>query len=50
MQFFRPVGRLNGARVRLRTKTPARDRREREQRLEQLRREKDEAVAVEDPL
>jgi len=37
-----------GARVRLRTKTPARDRREREQRLEQLRREKDEAVAVED--
>jgi ATP-dependent Clp protease ATP-binding subunit ClpC len=37
-----------GARVRLRTKTPARDRREREQRLEQLHREKDEAVAVED--
>jgi ATP-dependent Clp protease ATP-binding subunit ClpC len=37
-----------GARVRLRTKTPARDRREREKRLEQLRREKDEAVAVED--
>jgi len=37
-----------GARVRLRTKTPARDRRELEQRLEQLRREKDEAVAVED--
>jgi len=37
-----------GARVRLRIKTPARDRREREQRLEQLRREKDEAVAVED--
>ncbi|HVT66863.1 MAG TPA: ATP-dependent Clp protease ATP-binding subunit [Trebonia sp.] len=37
-----------GARVRLRTKTPARDRRELEQRLEQLRREKDEAVAAED--
>jgi ATP-dependent Clp protease ATP-binding subunit ClpC len=37
-----------GARVRLRTKTPARDRREREQRLERLRREKDEAVAAED--
>jgi ATP-dependent Clp protease ATP-binding subunit ClpC len=37
-----------GARVRLRAKTPARDRREREQRLERLRREKDEAVAVED--
>ena len=37
-----------GARVRLRIKTPARDRRERERRLEQLRREKDEAVAVED--
>jgi len=37
-----------GARIRLRTKTPARDRREREKRLEQLRREKDEAVAVED--
>ena len=37
-----------GARVRLRTKTPARDRRELEQRLEQLQREKDEAVAVED--
>jgi ATP-dependent Clp protease ATP-binding subunit ClpC len=37
-----------GARVRLRTKTPARDKRELEQRLEQLRREKDEAVAVED--
>jgi len=37
-----------GARVRLRTKTPARDRRELEQRLERLRREKDEAVAVED--
>jgi len=33
-----------GARVRLRTKTPARDTREREQRLEQLRREKDEAA------
>ena len=38
----------SGARVRLRTKTPARDKRERQQRLEQLRREKDEAVAVED--
>ncbi len=37
-----------GARVRLRTKTPARDRRELEQRLDQLRREKDEAVAAED--
>jgi ATP-dependent Clp protease ATP-binding subunit ClpC len=37
-----------GARVRLRTTTPARDRRELQQRLEQLRREKDEAVAVED--
>ncbi len=37
-----------GARVRLRTMTPARGRREAEHRLEQLRREKDEAVAVED--
>jgi ATP-dependent Clp protease ATP-binding subunit ClpC len=37
-----------GARVRLRTKTPAAGRRELEQRLERLRREKDEAVAVED--
>ena len=37
-----------GARVRLRTKTPARDRREAEQRLERLQREKDEAVATED--
>ncbi len=37
-----------GARVRLRTKTPARDQRELEQRLEQLRMEKDEAVAEED--
>jgi len=37
-----------GARVRLRMKTPARDKRELEQRLERLRREKDEAVAVED--
>jgi ATP-dependent Clp protease ATP-binding subunit ClpC len=37
-----------GARVQLRTKTPARDRRELEQRLERLRREKDEAVAAED--
>ena len=37
-----------GARVRLRTMTPARDRREAEQRLKRLQREKDEAVAVED--
>jgi ATP-dependent Clp protease ATP-binding subunit ClpC len=37
-----------GARVRLKTMTPARDRREAEQRLERLRREKDEAVAMED--
>jgi ATP-dependent Clp protease ATP-binding subunit ClpC len=37
-----------GARVRLRTKTPARDTREAEQRLERLQREKDEAVAMED--
>jgi ATP-dependent Clp protease ATP-binding subunit ClpC len=37
-----------GARVRLRTKRPAKDRRELEQRLDQLRREKDEAVAAED--
>jgi ATP-dependent Clp protease ATP-binding subunit ClpC len=37
-----------GARVRLKTKTPARDRREAEQRLERLQREKDEAVAMED--
>jgi ATP-dependent Clp protease ATP-binding subunit ClpC len=37
-----------GARVRLRTTTPARDKRELQQRLEHLRREKDEAVAVED--
>ncbi len=37
-----------GARVRLRNRTPARDRREAEQRLQQLQREKDEAVAVED--
>jgi ATP-dependent Clp protease ATP-binding subunit ClpC len=37
-----------GARVRLRTKTPARDRRELEQRIERLGREKDEAVAAED--
>jgi ATP-dependent Clp protease ATP-binding subunit ClpC len=37
-----------GARVRLRTKMPARDRRELEQRLDRLRREKDEAVAAED--
>jgi ATP-dependent Clp protease ATP-binding subunit ClpC len=37
-----------GARVRLRTNTPASDRRELEQRREELRREKDEAVAEED--
>jgi ATP-dependent Clp protease ATP-binding subunit ClpC len=37
-----------GARVRLRTNTPASDRRELEQRREGLRREKDEAVAEED--
>jgi ATP-dependent Clp protease ATP-binding subunit ClpC len=37
-----------GARVRLKTKTPARDRREAEQRIERLQREKDEAVATED--
>jgi ATP-dependent Clp protease ATP-binding subunit ClpC len=37
-----------GARVRLRTATPARDRREAEQRLDRLQREKDEAVAAED--
>jgi ATP-dependent Clp protease ATP-binding subunit ClpC len=37
-----------GARVRLRTLTPARGRRDAEHRLEQLRREKDEAVAAED--
>jgi ATP-dependent Clp protease ATP-binding subunit ClpC len=37
-----------GARVRLRTNTPATDRRELERQLEQLRREKDEAVAEED--
>jgi ATP-dependent Clp protease ATP-binding subunit ClpC len=37
-----------GARVRLKTKTPPRDRREAEQRLERLQREKDEAVATED--
>ena len=37
-----------GARVRLRTKRPAKDRRELEQRLDQLHREKDEAVAAED--
>jgi len=37
-----------GARVRLRTMTPARERREAEQRLQQLQREKDEAVSVED--
>jgi ATP-dependent Clp protease ATP-binding subunit ClpC len=37
-----------GARVRLRAKRPARDRRELERRLESLRREKEEAVATED--
>ena len=37
-----------GARVRLKTKTPPRDRREAERRLKQLQREKDEAVATED--
>jgi ATP-dependent Clp protease ATP-binding subunit ClpC len=37
-----------GARKRLRTMTPPKDRRDREHQLEQLRREKDEAVAVED--
>jgi len=37
-----------GARVRLRTKRPAKDRRQLEHRLDQLRREKDEAVAAED--
>jgi len=37
-----------GARVRLRAKRPARDRRELERRLEGLRREKEEAVTTED--
>ena len=37
-----------GARVRLRTQMPARGQRELEQRLDRLRREKDEAVAAED--
>ena len=37
-----------GARVRLRTTRPARGQRELEQRLDRLRREKDEAVATED--
>ncbi|HEX6454683.1 MAG TPA: ATP-dependent Clp protease ATP-binding subunit [Trebonia sp.] len=37
-----------GARVRLRTNTPAQGKRELEQRIEQLHREKDEAVAAED--
>jgi ATP-dependent Clp protease ATP-binding subunit ClpC len=37
-----------GARVRLRTKTPPRDRRAAERRLGELHREKDEAVAAED--
>ncbi|HWS33842.1 MAG TPA: ATP-dependent Clp protease ATP-binding subunit [Actinoplanes sp.] len=36
-----------GARVRLRTKTPDADRRERERRLEQLSRDRDQAVAAE---
>jgi ATP-dependent Clp protease ATP-binding subunit ClpC len=38
----------SGARVRLRTRTPARDRRQAEQQIERLQREKDEAVAAED--
>ncbi|HWG00242.1 MAG TPA: ATP-dependent Clp protease ATP-binding subunit, partial [Trebonia sp.] len=37
-----------GARVRLRTRTPAQGKRELEHRLSELRREKDEAVAAED--
>ncbi|HEX7162252.1 MAG TPA: ATP-dependent Clp protease ATP-binding subunit [Trebonia sp.] len=37
-----------GARVRLKTKTPPRDRREAERRMKELQREKDEAVATED--
>jgi ATP-dependent Clp protease ATP-binding subunit ClpC len=37
-----------GARVRLRNRTPARDRRQAEQQIERLRREKDEAVTAED--
>jgi ATP-dependent Clp protease ATP-binding subunit ClpC len=37
-----------GARVRLRSVTPARDRREAERQLEERRREKDQAVAAED--
>ncbi|HEX4830335.1 MAG TPA: ATP-dependent Clp protease ATP-binding subunit [Trebonia sp.] len=37
-----------GARVRLRTRTPSRDRRAAQARLDQLSREKDEAVAAED--
>jgi ATP-dependent Clp protease ATP-binding subunit ClpC len=37
-----------GARVRLRTKTPTTDMRELEQRVEQLERDKDQAVAAED--
>jgi ATP-dependent Clp protease ATP-binding subunit ClpC len=37
-----------GARVRLRTRAPAQDRRELAQELDRLRREKDEAVAAED--
>jgi ATP-dependent Clp protease ATP-binding subunit ClpC len=37
-----------GARVRLRTRTPARDRRQAEQQIERLQREKDEAVTAED--
>ena len=37
-----------GARVRLRTKTPGRDVRDLERRVEELQREKDEAVASEE--
>ena len=37
-----------GARVRLRTRTPARDRRQAEQQIERLQREKDQAVTAED--
>jgi ATP-dependent Clp protease ATP-binding subunit ClpC len=38
----------SGARVRLRTRTPARDRRQAEQQIDRLQREKDEAVTTED--
>jgi ATP-dependent Clp protease ATP-binding subunit ClpC len=37
-----------GARVRLRTRTPARDRRQAEQQIDRLQREKDQAVTAED--